>query len=346
MYNNLNFLDNIELTEKSIVKMSEINTAKICQLGKQVLDIEAQAITNLTNRINSDFANACEYLLNCQGHIVVIGMGKSGHVANKIAATLASTGSPAFFVHPGEASHGDLGMIKKEDVIIAISNSGNTAEILSLLPIIKNFNIPLITLTGNPKSKLAQEATVNIDISVDKEACPLGLAPTSSTTATLAMGDALAIALLETRGFTKEDFALSHPGGMLGKRLLLRIDDLMHQDQALPKVSVDTILKDALFEMTSKGLGMTTIVDDQQQLLGVFTDGDLRRALDKNIDIHTTTIDKVMNKNSKTVSSGTLAIEALELMEQYKITSLIVLNDKQQLVGVIHLHDLLNSGIK
>ena len=323
----------------------KLNKDNIYQRAKQVLEIEAEAITKLVDTIDDNFVNACEYLINCSGHIVVIGLGKSGHIANKIAATLASTGSPAFFVHPAEASHGDLGMIKKEDVVVAISNSGNTSEILSILPLLKKFNIPLITLTGNPNSRLAKEATINLDISVEKEACPLGLAPTSSTTATLAMGDALAIVLLEMRGFTKEDFALSHPGGILGKRLLLRVDDLMHIDTDIPIVQEQDTLKTALIEMSAKGLGMTTISDSENKLKGIFTDGDLRRALEKNINIHTTKIAEIMNTTCKTIASGTLAIEALEMMEQYKITALVVTDNDHNIAGIIHMHDLLQSGI-
>ncbi len=324
------------------IKLSKDN---IYQRAKQVLEIEAESITKLIDRIDDNFVKACEYLINCSGHIVVIGLGKSGHIANKIAATLASTGSPAFFVHPAEASHGDLGMIKKEDVVIAISYSGNTAEILSILPLLKKFSVPLITLTGNPKSRLAKEATINLDISVAKEACPLGLAPTSSTTATLAMGDALAIVLLEMRGFTKEDFALSHPGGTLGKRLLLHVDDLMRTGAAIPKIHENDLVKTALLEISAKGLGMTTIVDSENKLKGVFTDGDLRRALEKNIDIHTTKVAKIMNVTYKTIVSGTLAIEALEIMEQFKITALVVIDKHDNIAGIIHMHDLLQSGI-
>ncbi len=327
------------------MKNIKLNKDNIYQSAKQVLEIEAEAITKLIDNIDNNFVKACEYLINCQGHLVVIGLGKSGHIANKIAATLASTGSPAFFVHPAEANHGDLGMIKKEDVVIAISNSGNTAEILSILPLLQNFNIPLITLTGNPHSRLAKEATVNIDISIDKEACPLGLAPTSSTTATLAMGDALAIALLEIRGFTKEDFALSHPGGTLGKRLLLHVDDLMHTGVDIPRIHANDLIKTALLEMSAKGLGMTTISDKHNKLLGIFTDGDLRRALEKNIDIHGTKIAGLMNTNNKTITSSTLAIEALEMMEQFKITALVVTDNDHNIVGIIHMHDLLQSGI-
>lgn len=318
---------------------------KICQLGRAVLETEAQAILTLINRIDTHFAKACHYLLECQGRIVVMGMGKSGHIAKKIAATFASTGSPAFFIHPGEAKHGDFGMITTKDVLVVISNSGETEEILSILPFIKRLNIPLIALTGKPHSTLAKSATINLDVSVEKEACPLGLAPTSSTTAALAMGDALAISLLETRGFTAADFALSHPGGSLGRRLLLKTEEIMHKGDAVPQVDFDATLKTALVEMTQKKLGMTTIIDQNKQLAGIFTDGDVRRALDNNIDIHQTHIREIMSKNPKYISPDTLAAEALQLMETFKITSLVVLNDDKQPVGVIHMHDILRAGV-
>lgn len=257
-----------------------------CQLGMAVLEIEAEAVRSLASRIDHRFAEACQYLLTCEGRIIVTGMGKSGHIGSKIAATLASTGSPAFFVHPGEASHGDLGMVTRKDVVLALSNSGETTEILTILPLIKRLDIACISLTGNPRSTLALAATINIDVSVAEEACPLGLAPTSSTTATLAMGDALAIALLQARGFTKEDYALSHPGGSLGQRLLLRVDDIMHSGARIPQVMENTPISDALLEITQKGLGMTAVLDDQGIVLGIFTDGDLRRTLNRKLDIH------------------------------------------------------------
>lgn len=322
--------------------MTDINLSK---LALTVIETEACAISALAQRIDEQFVKACEYLLACQGRIVVIGMGKSGHIGGKIAATLASTGTPAFFVHPGEASHGDMGMITAKDVVLAISNSGSTPEILTILPLIKRINVPLICLTGRKDSILAQEASVNLDVSVAKEACPLGLAPTASTTAALVMGDALAIALLNARGFTSEDFALSHPGGRLGRRLLLRIDDLMHTGDAIPRVSQTATLSQALLEMNEKQLGMTTIVDNQQQLVGIFTDGDLRRALDKNIDIHTSTISSLMSTACKTIQTGLLAAEALAIMEKHQITALVVLDSARRIVGIVHMHALLRAGV-
>jgi arabinose-5-phosphate isomerase len=272
-------------------------------------------------------------------------MGKSGHIGGKIAATLASTGTPAFFVHPGEASHGDLGMITASDVVLALSNSGETAEIITILPIIKRLNVPLITLTGNPESTLAKAATANINVRVDREACPLDLAPTASTTAALAMGDALAIALLESRGFTELDFARSHPGGALGRRLLLLIDDLMHTGAAIPAVGPDTLLSNALMEMTRKGLGMTAVIDGQGRLVGVFTDGDLRRAIDHKVDVHVARVGDVMTTNCKTIRPGMLAAEALQLMDSKSINALPVVNDDNILVGALNMHDLLRAGV-
>lgn len=316
-----------------------------CHLGLAVIETEASAISSLSNRINDNFATACQHIIDCKGRIVVLGMGKSGHIAGKIAATLASTGSPAFFVHPGEASHGDMGMIISKDVVLAISNSGETDEIRTILPLIKRLGVPFITMTGNPNSTLAKAATVNIDVSVDAEACPLGLAPTSSTTAALVMGDALAIAVLDARGFTTEDFARSHPGGPLGRRLLLLIDDVMHTELQIPQVSEQATLSEALYEVTKKKLGMTTVIGSQGELLGVFTDGDLRRALDQNVDIRTTPIKDVMNTHCKTVNTGILAAEALQVMEAYKISSLVVVNDDEKVVGIVHLHNLLEAGV-
>ncbi|MHB1947916.1 MAG: KpsF/GutQ family sugar-phosphate isomerase [Gammaproteobacteria bacterium] len=323
--------------------MQEIE--KICELGRAVITTEAQAILALESRINHQFAQACQYLLACEGRIIVIGMGKSGHIGKKIAATFASTGSPAFYVHPGEANHGDIGMITKKDVVLVLSNSGETDEIISLLPFLKRLDIPLISMTGNPNSSLAKAASVNLDVSVEKEACPLGLAPTSSTTAALVMGDALAISLLQKRGFTAEDFALSHPGGTLGRRLLLLVDEIMHKGSAVPKVDYDARLKTALMEMTQKKLGVTTIVDHKDQLAGIFTDGDIRRAFDNNADIHTTAIHEIMTRNPKVIPLGTLAAEALNLMETYKITALVVTNKDNQPVGVVHMHDILRAGV-
>jgi len=323
----------------------QLENETCCQFGKTVIEIEMQAIQQLLQRIDETFTKACEYLFNCSGRIIVTGMGKSGHIGRKIASTLASTGSPAFFIHAAEASHGDLGMITPQDVILAISNSGTTQEILTILPIIKRLNIPLITMTGNPASTLAQVANVNLDVSVATEACPLNLAPSASTTATLVMGDALAITLLRLRGFTEEDFAFSHPGGRLGRRLLLRIDEVMHQGDAVPKVKHTALLRRALIEMSQKSLGMTAIVDDQEKLVGVFTDGDLRRALDKGYDVHTTLISDVMTKNCMTVSPETLAVEALNIMESRKITALLVIDEKGKLVGAFNIHDLLRTGV-
>lgn len=318
---------------------------KICELGRAVIETEAATINALSSRINADFAKASQFLLKCEGRIIVMGMGKSGHIGRKIAATFASTGSPAFFIHPGEAKHGDFGMITSKDVLLIISNSGETDEIVAILPFIKRLGIPLISLTGNLNSTLAKAAKINIDVSVEKEACPLGLAPTSSTTAALVMGDALAISLLERRGFTAEDFALSHPGGSLGRRLLLRVDELMHTGNAIPKVNLDAFLKTALVEMTHKKLGMTTIVNHDDELAGIFTDGDVRRAFDCDADIHKTPIHHIMTKNPKIIHPDMLAAEALHIMESHKITALIVTNKKNNPIGVIHLHDILRAGL-
>ncbi|NJM13748.1 MAG: KpsF/GutQ family sugar-phosphate isomerase [Synechococcaceae cyanobacterium SM1_2_3] len=315
------------------------------QLASQVLAIESQAIAQLIARIDDDFVRACELMLHCQGRIVVLGMGKSGHIGGKIAATLASTGTPAFFVHPAEASHGDMGMIIARDVVLALSNSGETDELLTLLPLIKRLGIPLIALTGNPGSTLASVADVHLDVSVAQEACPLGLAPTSSTTATLAMGDALAVALLEERGFTAEDFARSHPGGRLGRRLLLLIDEVMHTGAQMPCSAPDDLLRDALLEMSRKGLGTTVIVDGDQRVLGVFTDGDLRRTLDRRIDVHSARMVEVMTRHCKTIAPGTLAAEALRMMQQYKVNALPVVNSEGALAGVLNMHDLLRAGV-
>jgi arabinose-5-phosphate isomerase len=318
---------------------------KLRALGLAVIQTEQKAIATLTNRIDKAFVQACELMLKCKGRIVVIGMGKSGHIGGKIAATLASTGSPAFFVHPGEASHGDLGMITAKDVVLALSNSGETEEIITILPLIKRLAVPLITLTGNNTSALAKAATVNIDVSVEKEACPLGLAPTSSTTAALVMGDALAIALLEAKGFSAEDFARSHPGGRLGRRLLLLVRDIMHTDEQMPTVPSTATLRDALMEMTRKSLGMTAIVENGLHVRGIFTDGDLRRALDKQVNIHSTMISEVMTANCKTISADCLAVDALTLMQTHKITALLVVDTQQTLIGVLHMHDILRAGV-
>lgn len=315
------------------------------QLGIAVLKTEAEAIQSLVPRIDERFHRACELILACHGRIVVTGMGKSGHIGNKIAATLASTGTPSFFMHPGEASHGDLGMITEQDLVIALSNSGETAEITTLLPLIKRIKVPLISLTGNPKSSLAEIADINLDIAVEKEACPLGLAPTSSTTASLAMGDALAIAVLEARGFTEEDFARSHPGGSLGRRLLLRVRDIMHTGERIPKVSLDATLKQALYEMTQKGLGMTAIADDAGNLLGIFTDGDLRRTLDQLNDLQGAMIKDYMTEDCVTISPDLIASAALTLMDEKKINALIVTGENRSIQGALNMHDLLRAGI-
>ena len=313
--------------------------------GIRTIRLETQAVAQLEAAINEDFTRACNLMLNCTGRVVVTGMGKSGHIGNKIAATLASTGTPAFFVHPGEASHGDLGMITPEDVVLAISNSGTTAELVTILPLIKRMNAPLISMTGVDDSLLAQQSDVHIHVPIDEEACPLDLAPTSSTTATLVMGDALAIALLEARGFSAEDFAFSHPGGALGRKLLLKVQDLMHADQEVPMVQLNTPLSAALVEMTEKKLGMTTIVDDQGQLAGIFTDGDLRRTLDQAIDVHTATVDEVMTTHCKTITADQLAAEAVRIMEDNKILVLVVVDDAGKPVGALNMHDLLRAGV-
>ena len=314
-------------------------------LGREVVTIELAEITALQSRINEDFARACELLLNCKGRIVVTGMGKSGHIGGKIAATLASTGSPAFFVHPGEASHGDLGMITKNDIVIALSNSGNTAEIATIIPILKRFGVPLISMTGDKNSILATQANINLDVSVSKEACPHDLAPTSSTTVALVMGDALAVALLQARGFTAEDFALSHPGGSLGKRLLLHVSDIMHTENRVPKVNESASVSQALLEMSKKGLGMTAIVDRQDKVLGVYTDGDLRRSLDKNINVHKTAISDVMTKNCRTTSSSELAASMVKIMDDKGINGFLVTDENNKLIGAFNMHDILRAGI-
>ena len=322
-----------------------MNEQTLLRLGLAVIETEARAVSQLATRIDHLFASACHLMLACEGRVVVIGMGKSGHIGHKIAATLASTGTPAFFVHPGEASHGDLGMITPKDVVLALSNSGETTELLTILPIIKRLNVPLIALTGNPRSTLARAATVNLDVSVEKEACPLDLAPTSSTTAALVMGDALAISLLDARGFTADDFARSHPAGALGRRLLLLIDDIMHTGDAIPRVREGTSLRDALLEMTAKRLGMTAVVDAQGRLTGLFTDGDLRRTLDQAVDIHATSIGEVMTRNPRTIRPGLLAAEALQVMDSKKINGLIVVNEQNEPVGALNMHDLLRAGV-
>ncbi|GAB1263739.1 arabinose-5-phosphate isomerase KdsD [Aurantivibrio infirmus] len=321
-----------------------MNKERFIEVGQRTVDIELKAIQALRGKINDEFFAACQCILNCTGRVIVTGMGKSHHIGSKIAATLASTGTPAFFVHPGEASHGDLGMITKSDVVIAISYSGSSAEIVTLLPLLKRMGVPLISMTGKPESALAKTADFELDVSIDTEACPLDLAPTSSTTAALVMGDALAIALLEARGFTAEDFAFSHPGGALGRKLLIKVEDLMHAGSETPQVHEQALLPEALVVMTEKGLGLTTVVDDRDNLVGIFTDGDLRRNVDKGIDINTAIICDVMNAKPKTIHKEMLAAEALGLMEEKKITALVV-EENGHTVGIIHLHDILRAGV-
>ncbi|MBU2968126.1 KpsF/GutQ family sugar-phosphate isomerase [Pseudoalteromonas sp. C2R02] len=313
--------------------------------GKQVLAIEKQAINQLEQYIDQNFQNACQLMFDCTGRIIVIGMGKSGHIGNKIAATLASTGTPSFFVHPGEASHGDLGMITSQDVVILISNSGETSEVINIIPVLKRIGAKMVSMSGNIDSSLAKLSDVHVCIKVEQEACPLGLAPTASTTATLVMGDAFAVALLEARGFTADDFALSHPGGSLGKRLLLTLKDIMHSGIHIPIVKCDDIIKDALIEMSEKGLGMTAIVNSKNQLQGIFTDGDLRRILEQKIDIHNTKISDVMTTQCTTVNPDMLAAQALNIMENKRINGLLVVNESQQPIGALNMQDLLKAGV-
>jgi len=317
----------------------KLTNDELLKLAGEVLAIESRAVDALRDRLNDDFIAACELCLQTPGRIVVSGMGKSGHVSNKIAATLASTGTPAFFMHPAEASHGDLGMITSQDLLLAISYSGETAEVVTILPVVKRMGAKLLSITGNPKSTMAKAADVHLDISVTEEACPLNLAPTASTTATLAMGDALAVALLKSRGFTAEDFARSHPSGSLGKRLLLRVSDVMRSGDRIPSVEAHVM------EMTDKGLGMTAVVEKDMTLVGVFTDGDLRRTLDTGADIHKTKISDVMHSDCKTTSADVLAAEALHLLEENKITSLLVADEDNKLVGALNIHDLFREGL-
>ncbi|MDU9406745.1 KpsF/GutQ family sugar-phosphate isomerase [Pseudomonas sp. zfem001] len=320
-------------------------TRDLIDSAQRTIRLEIEAVQELLPRINADFIKACELILSCKGRVVVVGMGKSGHIGNKIAATLASTGTTSFFVHPAEASHGDMGMITKDDIVLALSNSGSTAEIVTLLPLIKRLGIRLISMTGNPESPLAKAAEVNLDARVSQEACPLNLAPTSSTTASLVLGDALAIALLEARGFTAEDFAFSHPGGALGRRLLLKVENVMHSGESLPQVTRGTCLRDALLEMTQKGLGMTTVLEADGHLAGIFTDGDLRRALDKGIDVRDARIDDVMTLHGKTIRAEMLAAEALKIMEDNKISALVVVDGDDRPIGAFNLGDLLRAGV-
>jgi len=319
--------------------------AGLLAAGRRALRIEAAAVESLHERLDARFAAACRLCLACTGRIVVTGMGKSGHVGGKIAATLASTGSPSFFLHPAEASHGDLGMITRGDVVVAISNSGETPEVVTLLPHLSRLGVPLIAMTGVPESTLARAAAVVLDISVPAEACPLNLAPTASTTATLAMGDALAVAILEARGFTEQDFARSHPGGSLGRRLLLHVEDVMRKGDEIPSVAPDALLKDGLVEMSRKGLGLTVIVDDTGRSLGVFTDGDLRRILDHPVDVHRTRMAEVMTSPGKAIGPRELAAEAVHMMELHRITALPVIDAAGRLIGALNVHDLLRAGV-
>ena len=322
-----------------------MNADQVKALATAVIETENRAVADLVWRINDDFVRACEHMIACEGRVVVTGMGKSGHIGSKIAATLASTGTPAFFVHPGEASHGDLGMITSKDVVLAISNSGETDEIITILPIIKRLGVPLIAMTGKDSSSLAETSDVHINVGVKQEACPLNLAPTASTTATLVMGDALAVALLESRGFTEDDFALSHPGGALGRRLLLHVSDIMHSGDDVPLIEASASFSAALVEMTSKGLGMTAVVNADKELQGIFTDGDLRRAFDMDIDLKSATIADVMTQGSITVNADMLAVEALQIMDQRKINSMAVVDDQNHVIGALNMHDLLRAGV-
>ncbi len=315
------------------------------KLARVVINTEASAVASLTARIDDAFVAACQIILACRGRIVVLGMGKSGHVAGKIAATLASTGTPAFFVHAAEAAHGDLGMIIREDVVLLLSNSGETDEVRQILPLLKRLGVHIIAMTGKPESTLARHADVHINVAVESEACPLGLAPTSSTTAALVMGDALAVSLLEARGFTAEDFARSHPAGQLGKRLLLHIQDIMHSGDEMPLVSECASLSETIVEMTRKRLGMIAITDEEMKVHGIFTDGDLRRTLEQGLDPHKVTVGEVMTRNGKTIRPQALAAEAVNLLQQYKIQGLLVVDDDRRLLGVLNFNDLLQAGV-
>ncbi len=325
--------------------IEKLSDERLIELGLSVIEMETAALRDLSASVDQNFVAACRLMLECKGRVVVLGMGKSGHIGGKIAATLASTGTPAFFVHPGEASHGDMGMITGQDVVLALSNSGETNEMLVLLPLIKRMGVPLISITGRASSTLATAASVNINVSVKIEACPLDLAPTSSTTAALAMGDALAVAMLKAKGFSAEDFAMAHPGGSLGKRLLLTVGDVMHVKREIPRVTEQVLLRDALVEMTSKGLGMTAVVDADEKVLGIFTDGDLRRALDQGVDVHTARIGEVMTRGGLTLKADRMAAEAVHLMDTRKINALLVVDDNNNLQGVLNMHDLLRAGV-
>ena len=322
-----------------------LSNEELLDLARETLEIESRAVQRMSSRLTDDFAAACRLCMDTPGRVVVTGMGKSGHIASKIASTLASTGTPAFYMHPGDASHGDLGMITDQDLLLAISYSGETDEVVTILPLVKRMGTRLLSMTGKATSTLAKAADVHLDVGVTEEACPLNLAPTASTTATLAMGDALAVALLKSRGFTAEDFARSHPSGSLGKRLLLRVADVMRANGEIPSVLSDVSLRDGLMEMTQKGLGMTAIVDKDHRILGIFTDGDLRRALDEGADVHTTRMSEVMHKDCKTTSADTLAAEAVHVLDENKITSLLVVDDDNRVVGALNIHDLFRAGI-
>lgn len=315
------------------------------ELGRQVLDIEAAAVHALSSRLDATFLQALDMILACEGRVIVSGMGKSGHIARKIAATMASTGTPAYFVHPGEASHGDLGMVAAQDVFIALSYSGESQELMTIAPIIKRQGAKLIGMSGNPNSSLARVADVHLNVAVDKEACPMGLAPTASTTASLAMGDALAVALLDAKGFSAENFARSHPGGSLGRRLLLRVSDVMRVDKRIPRVGEDAMLSAALMEMSRKGVGMTAIVGDGDVVLGIFTDGDLRRTLEKKLDFSLTPVRSVMSAHPRCIGPDSLAAEAVQLMEQYNINQMLVVNERHRLIGALNMHDLLHAKV-
>lgn len=322
----------------------DIIAESLISRGRKVIEIEAKAVSSMADRLSSDFVHACETILACRGRVVVIGMGKSGHIGCKIAATLASTGTPSFFVHPGEASHGDLGMITADDVVICLSYSGETQEMLALLPPLKRFGVKMIAITGNDKSRLAQSSDFHLNVQVEQEACSLGLAPTTSTTVMLAMGDALAVALLESRGFSEEDFAFSHPGGSLGRRLLLTVDQIMHTGDMIPRVSPNVTLKDALIEMTRARLGITAIVDDEDKVLGIFTDGDLRRAFERGEDVNAP-IESVMTKSCKVIQKNALAAEALRRMEDGKFNAFLVVDEQNKLIGALNMHDMLKAGV-
>jgi arabinose-5-phosphate isomerase len=322
-----------------------MNREALKDLALAVIDTESRAVSELRGRIDDAFADACGLMLDCKGRVVVLGVGKSGHIGGKIAATLASTGTPAFFVHPAEASHGDLGMITREDVVLALSNSGETEEMKRILPVLKRLGVPIIALTGRPESTLAQHADVHLDVSVHEEACPLGLAPTSSTTVALVMGDALAVSLLQTRGFTRDDFARSHPAGVLGRKLLLHISDIMHTGEDMPRCAPESTVSEAIVEMTRKRLGLSAVVDAELKILGVYTDGDLRRTLDRNLDPHVTRIAEVMTQGARTIRPEALAVEAVGMMQEFRIQAVLVADDSNRLVGVLNFQDLLAAGV-